>query len=127
MEIIDDRSIKRPRSSFTFGLVFHFGQFGGTMARTKPRKTEHLTAEQRAAAAERSARKRAGIRKASRILSSQEIETLHVKEPCARVQSETSSGSETEPEDDTFSRPEPKQVIKLRAPRSTLTSHLVTS
>ena len=49
------------------------------------------------------------------MLSSQEIAVLPVKEPCARTQSEASSGSETEPEEDTFSRPEPKHVIKLSA------------
>ena len=50
--------------------------------------------------------------KAARILSPQEAAMLHVKEPCAQSES---SGSETEPEEDTFSRPEPKQVIKLSA------------
>ena len=81
------------------------------MARTKPRKPQdHLTAEEKAAAAERCARRRAGIIKAARMLSPQET----VKQP-ARVPSETEEDSETEPEEDTFTRPDPAQIIKLSA------------
>ena len=73
------------------------------MARTKPRKPQdHLTAEEKAAAAERCARRRGGIIKAARMLSPQET----VKQP-ARVPSETEEDSETEPEEDTFTRPDP--------------------
>ena len=87
------------------------------MARTKLRVLQdHLTAKQKASAAERSARRRAGMRKAVRILSSQEVEALPpVKYPPPRALSETEEDSETEPEEDTFTRPEPAQVIKLSA------------
>jgi hypothetical protein len=72
--------------------------------------------EQRAAAAERSARRHAGILKAARIKSSQELDALPpVKHPPPRALSETEEDSETEPEEDTFTRPEPAQVIKLSA------------
>ena len=75
---------------------------------------DHLTAKQKAAAAERS--KRRAMRKAARILSSQELDALPpVKCPPPRTLSETEEDSETEPEEDTFSRPEPAQVIKLSA------------
>ena len=71
------------------------------MARTKGRAD--LTVEQRAAAAERIVRKRASILKAARILSSQEMATQHIEEPGVRALSD-SSGSETEPEEGSFSR-----------------------
>ena len=84
-----------------------------TMARTKGRKAcSH--AGLTVAATERIARKRASILKAARILSSQEMATQQLEEPCACTPSD-SSGSETEPEGDTFSRPEPEQLIKLSA------------
>ena len=72
----------------------------------------HCDAAERAAAR---ARKAAGIRKAARIQSSQEVAARPaVKEP-AHTPSETEEDSETEPEADTFSSPEPEQVIKLSA------------
>ena len=85
------------------------------MARTKPRKVL-VTAKEKAAAAERGVRRRAGILKAAHMLSSQEAATLRrpVKQQ-ARAPSETEEDSETEPEDDTFTRPDPAQVIKLSA------------
>ena len=74
-----------------------------------------MTAEQAAAAAERTARRRAGILKAARILSSQEVADLPpVKQP-PRAPSEIEEDSETEPEEDTFTRPTPEHVIKLCA------------
>ena len=86
------------------------------MARTKEKVLQDLSAKQKAAAAERSARRRAGIRKAVCILSSQELAALPpVKYPPPRAPSETEEDSETEPEEDTFSRPAPDQVIKLSA------------
>ena len=69
-------------------------------------------------AAERAAaraRKAAGISKAARIQSSQEVAARPaVKEP-VRAPSEAEEDSETEPEEEIFSRPEPAQVIKLSA------------
>ena len=85
------------------------------MARTKARVLEDLTAKQRAASAERCARRLAGIRKAARVLSSQEVDALPPVKYPPRAPSETEEDSETEPEDNTFSRPEPKQIIKLSA------------
>ena len=87
----------------------------GLMARTKAQVlADRRTAQQRVYAA---ARKSAGIRKAAHILSSQELAVLPpIKQPVhARALSETEEGSETEPEDGTFSTPEPEHVIKLSA------------
>ena len=83
------------------------------MARTKAQVLlDRRTAQQRAAAA---AQKRAGILKAARILSPQEVTACHpIKQP-AHARAETEDDSETEPEEDTFTRPEPEQVIKLSA------------
>ena len=83
------------------------------MARTKKRVAEdHRDAAERAAAR---ARKAAGISKAARIQSSQEVAARPaVKEP-VRAPSEAEEDSETEPEEEIFSRPEPAQVIKLSA------------
>ena len=87
------------------------------MARTKTKVLQdHLSAKQKVNAAICKARQLAGIRKAARIRSSQELEGLPpVKYPPPRALSETEENSETEPEEDTFSRPEPAQVIKLSA------------
>ena len=86
------------------------------MARTKARVLQdHLTAKQKAAAAERSKRRLAAMRKAARILSSQEFDALPPVKYPARAPSDTEEDSETEPEEDTFSRPAPAQVIKLSA------------
>ena len=86
------------------------------MARTKARVLQdHLTAKQKAARAERNAQRRAGLLRAARILSSQELEAREPVKYPARAPSETEQDSETEPEEDTFSRPDPKQVIKLSA------------
>ena len=58
------------------------------MARTKERiHPDQLTAQQAAAAA-RVARKRTCILKAARILSSQDVAMLHMKEPCTCAQSD---------------------------------------
>ncbi len=73
---------------------------------------DHLTAKQKAAAAERS--KRRAMRKAARILSSQELDALPPVKYLPRASSEAEEDSETEPEED-FSRPEPAHVIKLSA------------
>ena len=83
------------------------------MARTEKRVAEdHRDAAERAAAR---ARKAAGISKAARIQSSQEVAARPaVKEP-VRAPSEAEEDSETEPEEEIFSRPEPAQVIKLSA------------
>ena len=84
------------------------------MARTKKKRVaeDHRDAAERAAAR---ARKAAGISKAARIQSSQEVAARPaVKEP-VRAPSEAEEDSETEPEEEIFSRPEPAQVIKLSA------------
>ena len=73
-----------------------------------------ISAKQKAAAAERSARRRAGILKTVRILSPQELNALPPVKHLPRALNETED-SETEPEEGTFSRPDPQQVIKLSA------------
>ena len=85
------------------------------MARTGTKVQDHLTAKQKAAAAERSARRRAGMRKAARILSLQELDALPPVKCPPRARSETEEDSETEPEEDTFCRPKQAHVIKLSA------------
>ena len=71
---------------------------GYRMARTKESvHKKHLTAKQKAIAAERSERLRNAMYKAESLVSSQEIESrAPVKEPC--TPSESEEDSETEPE-----------------------------
>ena len=85
------------------------------MARTKESvHKKHLTAKQKAIAAERSKRLRNAMYKAASLVSTQEIQSrAPVKEPC--TPSESEEDSETEPEEDTFTQPEPEHVIKLSA------------
>ena len=82
------------------------------MARTKALVLEDRAARDRAAGA--SARRSAGLVKAARILSTQEVEALQPVRQPARAPSEDED-SETEPEDDTFTTPESRHVIKLSA------------
>ena len=87
------------------------------MARTKQTVLDdHRSAQQAAAAAGRSVRKHIPLNiKAARIMSSQELDALPPVKDAPRAPSETEEDSETEPEEDTFTRPDPAQVIKLSA------------
>ena len=86
------------------------------MARTKASVArDHVARKQRAEDAARRARRIENFRKAARILSPQELAALSpVKRP-ARAPSQVDEDSETEPEDETFSRPAPTHIIKLSA------------
>ena len=73
----------------------------------------YASPEERAAAAERNARRRAGWCKAARIMPPEEIAALPpVPEP---VRTRVSEDSETD--DETFCAPQPLHVIKLSAQR----------
>ena len=85
------------------------------MARTAKTKV-FASAEERAAAAERSERRRAGLLKAARIKTPEEIAALPPVKP-EPVRACVSEDSETEPDEETFSAPQPLQVIKLSAQR----------
>ena len=85
------------------------------MARTiVPRFT---SAEERAAAAERSKRRQVGMLKAARRMTPEEIAALPPVKGAERVRACVSEDSETEPEDETFCAPQPLSVIKLSAQR----------
>lgn len=83
------------------------------MARTKARvQQDHRDARQ----APTIRRRRLNIAKMARILSSQEVAELSTKHTCTCAQSDAEmEDSEPEPEEDTFSSPDPEQVIKLSA------------
>ena len=83
------------------------------MARTANTKV-FASAEERVAAAERSARRRAGLLKAARIKTPEEIAALLPVKP-EPVRARVSEDSETEPDEETFSTLQPLQVIKLSA------------
>ena len=88
------------------------------MARTKRQVLDdRCSSREKAEAAERAARRRAGILKAARPLSREELAALPPVKQATRAHSfsEDEDGDETEPEDDTFSRPAPEQVVKLCA------------
>ena len=72
----------------------------------------YASAEERAAAAERSKRRCAGMLKAARIKTPEEIAALPPVKGAERVRARV---SETEPDDESFASPQPLQVIKLSA------------
>ena len=77
----------------------------------------YASAEERAAAAERSKRRCAGMLKAARIKTPEEIAALPPVKGAerARVRARVFEDSETEPDDESFASPQPLQVIKLSA------------
>ena len=75
----------------------------------------YASAEERAAAAERSKRRCAGMLKAARIKTPEEIAALPPVKGAERVRARVSEDSETEPDDESFASPQPLQVIKLSA------------
>ena len=77
----------------------------------------YASAEERAAAAERSKRRQAGMLKAARRMTPEEIAALPQVKGAERVRARVSEDSETEPEDETFFAPQPLSVIKLSAQR----------
>ena len=85
------------------------------MARTLKTKAR-ATAEERAAAVERSERRRAGLLKAARIKTPEQIAALPPVKP-EPVRARALEDSETEPDEETFSAPQPLQVIKFGARR----------
>ena len=86
------------------------------MARTKKRVLDdHRTASQQARCTARLVSKRRGISGSARILTAEEVAALPGPKLLRTPASETEEGSETEPEEDTFSTPEPSHVIKLSA------------
>ena len=67
----------------------------------------YASAEERAAAAERSKRRQAGMLKAARRMTPEEIAALPPVKGAERVRARVSDDSETEPEDETFCAPQP--------------------
>ena len=68
----------------------------------------YASAEERAAAAERSKRRQAGMLKAARRMTPEEIAALPPVKP-EPVRARASEDSETEPDEETFSAPQPLQ------------------
>ena len=85
-----------------------------SMARTKPPSTTALTPRQKERAAERAELRRTAMKRAARLASPHDLKATEVMQQ-THATSDSEEGSETEPEEDTFSMPEPEQVIKLSA------------